>query len=470
METKTDWEKTVRRLEQLLRLKSFPIAFKMAEKKELLDTTPFLRRPEKQLTLCQMLNLVRNFDWTVGAELKDFMFPSCPSILGLQEVPKTHRDGTFRSIVWVATKEDGRRFERSIPRLPTGRYEAVLMAPLVYNPFEPDIVLIYCNPAQIMLLINSLQFTDYQVMEFSCVGESSCSDAIVRCYEKGKPCVGIPCYGERRYGHAQDDELVMALPASMMAKALSGMEALYRRGVRYPISFAGAESDPLDQFPVPYKSLDTMMAKVRGNDNRILLGVTGGIGSGKTTVANMLREKGAPIVDFDLLAREVVEPGTKGFNDIIDYFGNQVKAEDGTLDRKKLSKIVFGDMEKRKKLESFTHPAIYEAFFKQVDAIAKDDPQAVIQVVIPLLVELNLQYLFDCLMVVYVPEETQIKRLAKRDNISREEAENILKSQIPIDEKLKFADFVVDNSTGLDNTREQIEKVWNLIKSHKKEQ
>lgn len=467
METESDWKKTVRRLEQLLRLKSFPIAFKMAENRALLETTPFLRRPEKRLTLCQMLNLVRNFDWTVGADLKDFMFPSCPSILGLQDLPETHRDGTFRSIVWVATKADGRRFEQSIPRLETGRYEAVLMAPLVYNPFEPDIVLIYCNPAQIMLLVNSLQFTDYQVMEFSCVGESSCSDAIVRCYQTERPCVGIPCYGERRYGHAQDDEMVMALPASMVAKALSGMEALYRRGVRYPISFAGAEADPLEQFPVPYKSLDTMMAKVRGDGRRLLLGVTGGIGTGKTTVANLLREKGAPIIDFDLLAREVVEPGTRGFDEIVAYFGSQVLDTDGTLDRKRLSKIVFGDMEKRKKLEGFTHPAIYEAFFREVDLIAGEDPDAVIQVVIPLLVELNLQYLFDRLLVVHVPEETQIKRLAQRDGITMDEAGTILKSQIPIAEKLKFADFVVDNSGSLEKTREQVEELWGAIEGCK---
>ncbi|MBI9088021.1 MAG: dephospho-CoA kinase [Desulfobacterium sp.] len=470
METKPDWEKTVRRLEQLLRLKSFPVAFKMAENREILETTPFLRRPEKQQTLCQMLNLVRNFDWTVGAELKDFMFPTCPSILGLRDLPETHRDGTFRSIVWVATKADGRRFEASIPRLETGKYQAVLMAPLVYNPFEPDIVLIYCNPAQIMLLVNSLQFTDYQVMEFSCVGESSCSDAIVRCYDTQRPCVGIPCYGERRYGHAQDDEMVMALPANLVTKALAGMEALYRRGVRYPISFAGAEADPLDQFPVQYKRLDTMMAKLKGDDRQLLLGVTGGIGTGKTTVANLLREKGAPIIDFDLLAREVVEPGTRGFDDIVDYFGSQVLDTDGTLDRKRLSKIVFGDMEKRKKLESFTHPAIYEAFFREVDLIAREDPGAVIQVVIPLLVELNLQYLFDRLLVVYVPEELQVRRLAQRDGISMDEAATILKSQIPIDEKRQFADFVVDNSGSLDETREQVDELWSTIEKYKMEE
>ena len=119
----------------------------------------------------------------------------CPSIIGLTELPELYKDGTFRSIVWTKTREEGRKFENSIPRLPVGQYEAVAMAPLVYNPFEPDIVLIYANPAQMMLLINSLQFEDYEVMEFYCVGESSCSDAIARCYLTGNPLSPSPATG-----------------------------------------------------------------------------------------------------------------------------------------------------------------------------------------------------------------------------------------------------------------------------------
>ena len=469
MNTEQDWSELIKRMERLLRLKAFPIAFKLLEKKEDLDKTPFLRRPEKQVTLCQLLNLVRNFDWTVGAEVGDFMTPSCPSIIGLQELPDTYKDGTFRNIVWTATKADGKRFEQSIPRLPVGKYEAVALAPLIYNPFDPDIVMIYANPAQIMMLVNALQFKDYEVIDFHCVGESSCSDSIVRCYQTGKPNIGIPCYGERRYGHAQDDEMVMALPPAMMSKALAGLEALFRRGVRYPISFAGAEGDLVDQFPVPYKTLDEMMAKVRGDGQRLLLGVTGGIGSGKTTVANMLEEMGAPIIDFDIIARQVVEPGTRGLKEIVDYFGKQVLGDDGGLDRKALSKIVFGDMEKRKKLESFTHPPIYEEFFKQVSAIAAKQPRAIIQVVIPLLVELNLQYLFDKLLVVHVPYSDQVARLAKRDAIPESEAETILKAQITIDEKLQFADFVIDNTGDLENTRQQVTDLWNRLTEIQKE-
>jgi len=454
-------------MERLMRLKSFPVAFKMLEKKGDLRRIPFIRRMEQKVTLCQMITMVRNFDWTVGADSEDFISPTCPSILGLTDLPEVYRDGTFRSIVWVKNREDGKKYEASIPRLPLGRYEAMAMAPLVYKPFEPDIVLIYANPAQMMLLINALQFEDYEVMQFHCVGESSCSDAIARCYLDGKPSLSIPCYGERRYGHAQDEDLVMAIPAGMMPKALAGMEALYRRGIRYPISFAGAESALAGAFPMSYGGLEALEA-IRGKDNRLLLGVTGGIASGKSTVATMLEDLGAAMIDFDVLAREVVEPEKPAWKDIVAYFGEQVLQEDRTLDRKKLGDIVFRDMEKRKKLEGFTHSRINEAFVRQVNDIAAKDPGAVIQAVIPLLFELNLQYQFHKTILVYVPEEVQIERLMKRDGITAQEAGDRIRAQLPIDEKVGYADFVIRNDKSLEETRKQVEALWGELRAIQK--
>ncbi|MBK5100983.1 MAG: dephospho-CoA kinase [Desulfobacteraceae bacterium] len=463
MERKQDWEKLIRRMELLMRLKSFPVAFKMLKKREDLKKIPFMRMTEHKTTLCQLITLVRNFDWTVGAELDDFISPVCPSILGLTDIPEVYKDGTFRSVVWVKTREDAKKYEASIPRLPLGKYEAVAMAPLAYNPFDPDIVLIYANPAQMMLLINSLQFEDYEVMQFYCVGESSCSDAIARCYLTGKPSLTIPCYGERRYGHAQDEDLVMAIPAGMMEKALQGMEALYRRGIRYPISFAGAEKDLTTAFPMSYGELNELET-LRGKDNRLLLGVTGGIATGKTVVSKMLEEMGAPIIDFDIIARQVVEPEKPAWQEIVAYFGEQVLQEDRNLDRKKLSDIVFQDLEKRKKLEEFTHPRISEEFVRQVNEITNRNPDAIIQVVIPLLIELNLQYRFHKILVVYAPKEMQIERLMKRDGITREVAANILKAQLPIDEKIGYADFVIHNEGSLDETKKQVEGLWESLK------
>lgn len=462
MNSPRDWEMIVRRMEQLLRLKSFPVAFRMLDDRTHLDAIPFLRRLNKKVTLCQLITLARSFDWTVGAELGDFLGPTCPSIIGLTDVPEIYRDGTFRSIVWVKTRSDARRYEAAIPRLPLGKYQAVVLAPLVYKPFEPDIVLIYANPAQMMLLINALQFEDYEVMQFHCVGESSCADAIARCHLTGKPSLTIPCYGERRYGHAQDEDLVMALPPAYMEKALRGLEALYRRGVRYPISFAGAEQDLTKAFPASYGGLD-QLEMIRGKDHRFLLGVTGGVATGKTTVVKMFKAKGAPVIDFDLLARRVVEPNKPAWRSIVAYFGQQVLQEDRTLDRKKLADITFKDMEKRKKIEAFTHPEIYAEFVKELAEITAHTPGAIIVLDIPLLIEMNFQYLCHKLLVVYAPQEQQIQRLIKRDGISRGEAVSRLRSQLPIEEKVGYADLVIRNEGSLTETRKQVNDLWKKL-------
>lgn len=199
-----------------------------------------------------------------------------------------------------------------------------------------------------------------------------------------------------------------------------------------------------------------------------LLGVTGGIASGKTTVVRMLEELGAPVIDFDVLAREVVAPGKPALKDIVSYFGEQVLREDKTLDRKKLSDIVFQDKEKRRRLEGFTHPRINEEFIRQVKEIASKNPNAIIQVDIPLLVELNLQHHFYRLLVVYVPREVQIKRLIKRDGITREQAENILRAQLSIDDKVGYADFVIHNEGSLEETKRQVDEVWEKIREEQR--
>lgn len=249
------WTKLTRKLEALLRLKTFPVAIKLLEDENEMAKNKWLRRPEKKATLCQLITLVRTFDWTVGATAADLAFPMCASIVGLSELPAEIKDGTFRSLVWCKTKEEGKKYEEAIPRIPPGKYQAIMMAPLVYNSFEPDLGLIYANPAQMILLINALQFENYERFQFFCVGESSCADAIAQGYLSQKPSLTIPCYGERRYGYAQDDELVMALPPFYLEKAGQNLEELYARGIQYPISYAGAQTDPLFAMPLSYQKI-----------------------------------------------------------------------------------------------------------------------------------------------------------------------------------------------------------------------
>ncbi len=207
----------------------------------------------------------------------------------------------------------------------------------------------------------------------------------------------------------------------------------------------------------------------RRNDDRLLLGITGGVATGKTTVVDMLAELGAAVIDFDILARQVVEPGKPAWKEIVSYFGEQVLQENRGLDRKKLSRIVFQDRQKRKKLEGFIHPRTLEEFIKQVADITQKTPRAIIQADVPLLIELNWQYLFHKIVVVSVSPEKQIERLIKRDNISTEEAHNILSAQLPIDEKAGYADFVIDNGDSLQETKIQVEKLWQELQQLQKE-
>jgi dephospho-CoA kinase len=203
---------------------------------------------------------------------------------------------------------------------------------------------------------------------------------------------------------------------------------------------------------------------LRQKGTPFLLGVTGGVATGKTVVAEMFEELGAPTVDFDLLSRLVVERGQQAWKEIVDYFGKRVLREDGTLDRRKLAMIVFQDEEKRKKLESFVHPRVGEEFLKLVAQYAADDTNTIVQAVVPLLFEVNMQSTFDKVLLVYAPEETQIERLMKRDGISRDMAAIVLASQLPIENKRDQADFIVDNSGSLEQTRAQVEQIWGDLK------
>jgi dephospho-CoA kinase len=208
---------------------------------------------------------------------------------------------------------------------------------------------------------------------------------------------------------------------------------------------------------------------IRAKDNRFLVAVTGGIASGKSAVSKMLQDLGAPIIDYDVIAREIVEPGKPAWKDIVDSFGEQVLKEDRQIDRKKLSDIVFRDTGKRNRLERFTHLRIIEEAARRADEIAGKNPNAVIQVAVPLLIETNIQDRFHKVLLVYVPRAIQIERLMKRDGITKEAAESILKAQLPIDDKLRYADFVIHNEGTLEETRRQVEQVWEELKRIQKE-
>ncbi|KAJ7062883.1 CoaE-domain-containing protein [Mycena amicta] len=177
----------------------------------------------------------------------------------------------------------------------------------------------------------------------------------------------------------------------------------------------------------------------------LVVGLTGGIATGKSTVSNLLKTKQIPLIDADVLARQVVEPGTPGLAKIVAFFGPDILLPDGSLDRKKLGSIIFNDEAKRRKLNSIVHPAVRRAMlWGVVKNWLKGSKYCVLDV--PLLVEGGLWKLCGKVVVVFCSPEVQLERLMKRDDSSKEDASARLNSQLSITDKVSYADDVVDNS------------------------
>ncbi|WP_132767490.1 dephospho-CoA kinase [Tepidibacillus fermentans] len=189
----------------------------------------------------------------------------------------------------------------------------------------------------------------------------------------------------------------------------------------------------------------------------MIIGLTGGIGSGKSTVAKLFRKYGVPVVDVDLIAREVVEPGKEAWRKIIEHFGEKILLPNQQIDRKKLGNIIFQDEKERKILNEITHPIIIRTAIENAKELEKKNSYVIVD--IPLLFESKREKLFDQIIVVYVPFAIQLKRLMKRDQISKEEAIRKMKSQIDLEEKKKKADIVIYNDKGIEQTEEQVVKI-----------
>jgi len=195
------------------------------------------------------------------------------------------------------------------------------------------------------------------------------------------------------------------------------------------------------------------------------IGLTGSIAVGKSFVLGVLRELGARTIDADQVARDCVEPGTPGLAAVVSEFGSGVLQTDGTLDRAKLGAVVFDDEAKRQKLNSILHPFIIARQDEIVRRWESETPDAIAVIDAALMIESGGYKRFDKLIVVHCQSEIQIQRLMKRNGLSREEAELRVKSQIPQDEKVKYADYLVDTSGEFAATRAQVELLWQTLQT-----
>ncbi|KIK70191.1 hypothetical protein GYMLUDRAFT_546371 [Collybiopsis luxurians FD-317 M1] len=188
----------------------------------------------------------------------------------------------------------------------------------------------------------------------------------------------------------------------------------------------------------------------------LVIGLTGGIATGKSTVSKLLKERNVPFIDADVIARQVVEPGSSGLAKIVKTFGKQILLPDGSLDRKALGSIIFNDERKRKQLNAIVHPAVRRAMlWGVVKCWLRGEKFCVLDV--PLLIEGPMWKLVYKVVLVYCPSDVQLQRLMLRDSSSAEDASSRLNSQIPIDEKLKYADERIDNSAGVEELNAKVD-------------
>jgi dephospho-CoA kinase len=195
-----------------------------------------------------------------------------------------------------------------------------------------------------------------------------------------------------------------------------------------------------------------------------IVALTGGIASGKSTVSDLLEEKGAYVLCSDRLAREVVKKGAPAWQDIVDHFGEAILDANGEVDRARLAEIIFSDHTERAFLNSVTHPRIFQLMYERLqERDAQTGGKGIAVLDIPLLVEAKAAGMFDFTLVVDVSPETQVERITRDRDSSREEAWSRIRAQVPRDDRLASADHVIHNEGGLEELRREVDEAWEII-------
>lgn len=239
------WTEKGNELKKRLALRTEPVAFKRFETAAELEKVEKVTPVEMTHTFCQLPFMVRVMGMTVGVRSDGTTLDRCKRLHALYPTTKEsmEEEAAMLSRTWFGSREDALRQQKDYPRMPVG--EAIALAPLARTPFEPDVISIYGNPAQIMMIMCGMQKVRYEQFHFSFIGEGACADSIGRCYTSGRPALAIPCYGERSIGQVADDEIVIALPPGEIDRALTGLDMLRKVGFKYPTAFIGGISNPV---------------------------------------------------------------------------------------------------------------------------------------------------------------------------------------------------------------------------------
>jgi uncharacterized protein (DUF169 family) len=248
-----DWDDLLNRLQATLRLRTTPIGMKLFATVAEMEAMPRIRRPDSIHTTDQIVGMASRLNWTIGITVEDLVGAQCGAVIGLHPQDDDWLSGDRMAGVWFEQLEESSAHQHAMDVVPFGTYQAMAVSPLSAKRLDPpDICMIYATPAQMIILINGLQWKGYKKLEWGCVGESACADSWGRALKTGEPSLSIPCFAERRYGGVMEDELLMALSPEDLLKAIEGMEALSRNGLRYPIPSYGIQADARAGLGVSY--------------------------------------------------------------------------------------------------------------------------------------------------------------------------------------------------------------------------
>ena len=249
-----DHAKMSRDLERILKLRAPPFAMKMFARRSDMEAIEKIRRPKSVHTLDQVVGQAARLGWTVGITADDLVGAQCRAVVGLGHAKTPEwASGKATVGVWHGDIEAAAARQAALTCVPDGQYEALAVSPLASGRLDPpDIALFYATPGAMMYFINGLQYVGYKRFDWSVVGETACADSWGRALSTQTPSLSIPCFAERRYGGVLDDEMLMALPPDYIGKAIAGMEALAKNGLRYPFAQYGIQMDVRDGMAKSY--------------------------------------------------------------------------------------------------------------------------------------------------------------------------------------------------------------------------
>jgi len=225
------------KLNKYLRLATFPVALKLLRNPEELKDIKFLKRTDKKIALCQIFTYTRYYGWTIGSVKEDNVCPLAGISLGFEESHKLFEEGAFFVGRYNETKEAAKKTTATMPKLPFGQYNAIVSGTLSRIDFDPDLILIWGNSAQIMRVIQGYLWKRGGRISMTTFCDGVCADTISNAMLTGDLQIAFPCLGDRRYGKAMDSDLIASIPIDILDEILHGMEETHKAGTRYPIPY-----------------------------------------------------------------------------------------------------------------------------------------------------------------------------------------------------------------------------------------